>query len=164
MDQLVWEIAELLAQVPNVRAVNVYFDDPGVTLQQAMPTLKRLQAGGTPLILAKDVYMVAGADEEVRLRIRLDGKTVSASDAGADVTVFEGTTVTMAGSATDDGLPEAPGQLGYVIVGLPSGGFLEATPRIQNIPAPKFPVRIRFDVTIISHPVEITKNIEISPG
>jgi hypothetical protein len=49
-------VAELLAQVANVRAVNLYFDDPGVTLQQAMPTLQRLQAAGVPLILAKDVY------------------------------------------------------------------------------------------------------------
>jgi hypothetical protein len=49
-------VAETLAQVPNVRAVNVYFDDPQVTLAEAMPTLQRLQANDVPLILAKDVY------------------------------------------------------------------------------------------------------------
>jgi hypothetical protein len=49
-------VAELLAEVPNVRAINLYFDDPNVTLQSAMPTLQRLQARGMPLILAKDVY------------------------------------------------------------------------------------------------------------
>jgi len=49
-------VAELLAGVRNVRAVNLYFDDPQVTLQAAMPTLRRLQARQVPLILAKDVY------------------------------------------------------------------------------------------------------------
>lgn len=49
-------VAELLAHVPNVRAVNLYFDNPNVTLEDAMPTLRRLQAHGVPLILAKDVY------------------------------------------------------------------------------------------------------------
>lgn len=49
-------VAELLARVPNVRAVNLYFDDPRVTLEDAMPTLRRLQARSVPLILAKDVY------------------------------------------------------------------------------------------------------------
>lgn len=49
-------VAELLAQVPNVRAVNLYFDDPNVTLEKAMPTLQRLQAYKVPLILARDVY------------------------------------------------------------------------------------------------------------
>lgn len=48
--------AEMLAEMANVRAVNLYFDDPQVTLQQAMPTLQRLQARQVPLILAKDVY------------------------------------------------------------------------------------------------------------
>ena len=37
-------IAELLADVPNIRAINIYFDAPGVTLQAAMPVLERLQA------------------------------------------------------------------------------------------------------------------------
>jgi hypothetical protein len=49
-------VAELLAGVPNVRAINLYFDDPNVTLHSAMPVLQRLQARGVPLILAKDVY------------------------------------------------------------------------------------------------------------
>ena len=49
-------VAETLAVVPNIRAINVYFDAPGVTLQAAMPTLQRLQAKKMPLILAKDVY------------------------------------------------------------------------------------------------------------
>lgn len=49
-------VAETLADVPNIRAINVYFDAPGVTLQAAMPILRRLQAKKMPLILAKDVY------------------------------------------------------------------------------------------------------------
>jgi hypothetical protein len=49
-------LAERMAQVPNVRAVNLYFDDPQVSLATAMPTLQRLQAGRVPMILAKDVY------------------------------------------------------------------------------------------------------------
>ena len=49
-------MAETLADVPNIRAINVYFDAPGITLQAAMPTLQRLQARKMPLILAKDVY------------------------------------------------------------------------------------------------------------
>ncbi len=49
-------VAEMLAEVPNVRAINIYFDSPQVSLQDAMPVLRRLQARGMPLILAKDVY------------------------------------------------------------------------------------------------------------
>lgn len=49
-------LAEMLAEVANIRAINLYFDSATVTLQDAMPTLKRLQARGMPLILAKDVY------------------------------------------------------------------------------------------------------------
>ena len=49
-------VAETVADVPNVRAVNVYFDSPSVTLQDAMPTLARLQARRMPLILGKDSY------------------------------------------------------------------------------------------------------------
>lgn len=49
-------LAETLAAVPNIRAVNLYFDSPKVSLQQAMPTMQRLQAQGVPLVLAKDVY------------------------------------------------------------------------------------------------------------
>jgi hypothetical protein len=49
-------LAEALAEVPNVRAINLYFDAPNVSLQDAMPVMQRLQARGTPLILAKDVY------------------------------------------------------------------------------------------------------------
>jgi len=56
-------VAEMLSQVPNVHAVNLYFDDPRVTLQKAMPTLQRLQAAGVPLILAKTVYEGFSLDE-----------------------------------------------------------------------------------------------------
>ena len=50
-------VAELMSEVRNVRAVTFfYFDDPQVTLQKAMPTLRRLQERRVPLILAKDVY------------------------------------------------------------------------------------------------------------
>lgn len=49
-------VAELLAEVPNVRTISLYFDDPKVTLASAMPTLQRLQAKRVPLILAKNVY------------------------------------------------------------------------------------------------------------
>jgi len=47
---------ETLADVRNIRAINFYFDSPAVSLQDAMPTLRRLQARKMPLILAKDVY------------------------------------------------------------------------------------------------------------
>jgi hypothetical protein len=56
-------VAEMLADVPNVRAINFYFDDPKVSLQQAMPVLQRLQARGMPLILAKTVYEGFSMDE-----------------------------------------------------------------------------------------------------
>jgi len=49
-------LAETLAQVSRIRAVNLYFDSPKTSLQQAMPTMQRLQGRGVPLILAKDVY------------------------------------------------------------------------------------------------------------
>lgn len=49
-------LAETLAAVPNIRAINIYFDSAAVTFQAALPTLRRLQARGVPLILAKDVY------------------------------------------------------------------------------------------------------------
>ena len=49
-------IAETLAEIPNVRAINLYFDSERVTLQDAMPVMRRLQARSMPLILAKDVY------------------------------------------------------------------------------------------------------------
>lgn len=49
-------LAETLAGVPNIRAINIYFDSPAVTIQAALPALQRLQARSVPLILAKDVY------------------------------------------------------------------------------------------------------------
>jgi hypothetical protein len=49
-------LAETFATVPNIRAINVYFDSQTVTVVSAMPTLKRLQALHMPLVLAKDVY------------------------------------------------------------------------------------------------------------
>ncbi|MGQ9556289.1 MAG: hypothetical protein ACUVWR_19480 [Anaerolineae bacterium] len=49
-------IAEMLAEVSNIRAINVYFDSAVHSLQEAMPVLRRLQARGMPLILAKTVY------------------------------------------------------------------------------------------------------------
>jgi hypothetical protein len=49
-------LADTFAEAPRVRAVNVYFDSPTVTLAAAMPTLRQLQARGMPLVLAKDVY------------------------------------------------------------------------------------------------------------
>ena len=49
-------LAETLAEVPHIRAINFYFDSKRITLQTAMPTLRRLQARGLPLVLAKDVY------------------------------------------------------------------------------------------------------------
>ena len=42
--------------MPNLRAINLYFDSPTVTLGDAMPTMQRLQARGVPLILAKDSF------------------------------------------------------------------------------------------------------------
>lgn len=49
-------VAETIADVPNVRAINVYFDSPLITLRDALPVLQRLQARHMPLILAKTVY------------------------------------------------------------------------------------------------------------
>jgi hypothetical protein len=63
-------LAEMFAQVPNVRAINLYFDSPTISLSDAMPTLQRLQARRMPLILAKDVYEGFTLDEYVQI---LDG-------------------------------------------------------------------------------------------
>ncbi len=49
-------IAETLVSVRNIRAINVYFDSPLVSLHDAMPVLRRLQERRMPLILAKTVY------------------------------------------------------------------------------------------------------------
>jgi hypothetical protein len=49
-------IAETLAGLPNMRAINLTFDSQEITLQRAMPTLQRLQARKMPLILTKDAY------------------------------------------------------------------------------------------------------------
>ncbi len=49
-------VAKLLSSVPNVRAINLYFDDPKISLEKAMPVLQELQHAGMPLILAKTVY------------------------------------------------------------------------------------------------------------
>ena len=49
-------LAEMFAEVPNVRAINLYFDSPTVSLSDAMPVLQCLQERRMPLILAKDVY------------------------------------------------------------------------------------------------------------
>lgn len=56
-------LAETLAGVPNVRAINLYFDAPNVALQDAMPVMQRLQERGMSLILAKDVYQGFTLDE-----------------------------------------------------------------------------------------------------
>ncbi len=37
-------LAETLADIPNIRAINVYFDSPAVTLQAAMPILRACSA------------------------------------------------------------------------------------------------------------------------
>lgn len=49
-------IAETLAELPNMQAVNLTFDSQEITLQKAMPTLQRLQARKIPLILTADAY------------------------------------------------------------------------------------------------------------
>ncbi len=49
-------LAETLAEIDNIQAINFYFDSKKISLQDAMPTLRRLQARNMPLILAKDVY------------------------------------------------------------------------------------------------------------
>lgn len=49
-------IVEILAELPNMRAVNLTFDSQAITLQRAMPALQRLQARKMPLILTKDAY------------------------------------------------------------------------------------------------------------
>jgi hypothetical protein len=49
-------LAETLAGVPGIRVINFYFDSKRITLQAALPTLRRLQAQGMPLVLARDVY------------------------------------------------------------------------------------------------------------
>jgi hypothetical protein len=61
-------LAETLATVPNIRAINLYFDSPKVDLSKAFPTLRRLQEKGMPLILAKEVYR-GFSMEEYRLML-----------------------------------------------------------------------------------------------
>ena len=56
-------LAETFATVPNLRAINVYFDSQTITVASAIPTLKRLQALPMPLVLAKDVYQGFTLDE-----------------------------------------------------------------------------------------------------
>ncbi|MEA3334674.1 MAG: hypothetical protein U9R25_02120 [Chloroflexota bacterium] len=56
-------LAETLASVPNVRAMNFYFDSQTITLQDAMPTLRKLQALKMPLILAREVFFGFSLDE-----------------------------------------------------------------------------------------------------
>lgn len=47
--------AETFAEVPGVRAMNFYFDSQKISLNDAIPTLEKLQKAQMPLILAKDV-------------------------------------------------------------------------------------------------------------
>jgi len=49
-------LAEELSEIAGICAVNVYTDSLPHALQDALPTLQRLQARNAPLILAKDVY------------------------------------------------------------------------------------------------------------
>lgn len=49
-------LGESFAEIEGIRAINIYFDSPAVSLAQAMPTLQRLQQRAMPLVLAKDVY------------------------------------------------------------------------------------------------------------
>jgi len=63
-------LAETFAQIPGVRAVNVYFDSNTRTFQDALPTLRALQARRVPLVLAKDVYEGFNLEEYAEI---LDG-------------------------------------------------------------------------------------------
>jgi hypothetical protein len=56
-------IAETLARLPNLHALNLTFDSQEITLQRAMPTLRRLQDRRVPLILTKDTYAGFSLDE-----------------------------------------------------------------------------------------------------
>lgn len=46
-------LAEILASVPNNRAINFYFDDKKTTVSDALPVLRKLQSLKVPLILCK---------------------------------------------------------------------------------------------------------------
>ncbi len=63
-------LAETFAQIEGVRAINLYFDSPTRSIQDALPTLRTLQAQRMPLILAKDVYAGFNLDEYAEI---LDG-------------------------------------------------------------------------------------------
>ena len=56
-------LAETLAAVPNIRAINIYFDSPTITLEKAVPVLRKLQEKKMPLILTKEVYQGFSMEE-----------------------------------------------------------------------------------------------------
>lgn len=49
-------LVETFTSIPNVRAINFYFDSRTISIQDAMPALRRLQALKMPIILAREVY------------------------------------------------------------------------------------------------------------
>lgn len=48
--------AELFAQVPGVKCINIYFDDNRTKVKDKIPILKNLQKMKMPLVIAKDIY------------------------------------------------------------------------------------------------------------
>jgi hypothetical protein len=70
-------IAETLATLPNIRAINIYFDSKTITLREAMPTLKRLQELERCLVLAKDVYEGFSLDEYAEILDSLSPRGLS---------------------------------------------------------------------------------------
>ena len=67
-------LAETLVSVPNVRAVNLYFDSPGATLADTYPLLRRLQSRQVPLILAKTVEEGFSWDEYCEIAANLSSR------------------------------------------------------------------------------------------
>ena len=49
-------LAPMLAEVANIRAINVYFDDNRTAVRDVLPVLAALQARKMPLVVAKDIY------------------------------------------------------------------------------------------------------------
>jgi len=84
-------LAPMLAEVQNVRAINVYFDDNRTTVRKALPVFAALQARRMPLVIAKDIYRGFSLGEYAEI-LELLSPAGLAVHLGAD-SVDEGATV-----------------------------------------------------------------------
>jgi hypothetical protein len=70
-------LAEALAAVPGIRAINIYFDTPAITIADALPVLRQLQQQRMPLILARDVYQGFSLEEYAEIMDALSPRGLS---------------------------------------------------------------------------------------